>query len=118
MVSKRAEEAAREESYRERCDLVVARAVAALPTLVEYVLPFVRLGGLAALPKGPMVWEELERAKRAIDLLGGEVIDVAKVRTPGVEGERFVALLRKRRPTPLQYPRRVGLPRKRPLQTL
>ncbi|NOX62804.1 MAG: 16S rRNA (guanine(527)-N(7))-methyltransferase RsmG [Chloroflexi bacterium] len=115
-VCRRAEDLGQDEAFRERCNLVVARAVAELPTLVELILPFLRIDGIAALPKGPKAEEELIRATRAIELLGGEVIGLEKVKTPGIQETRLVALLRKKRPTPARYPRRPGLPRKRPLQ--
>lgn len=111
-VQERAETLAHQPAHRERYDLVTARAVAPLPVLLEFTLPFARLGGLLALPKGSALASELPAAKRALSLLGGEVLEVTPL--PESPGLRLV-LLRKAKPTPARYPRRPGLPAKQPL---
>ncbi len=115
VVNARAEDAGRASEHRAGYDLVTARAVAALPTLVELTLPLARVGGLIVLPKGPRAPQEVAAAARAIDLLGGELVDVASVTIPGVEEIRTVVVIRKTAPTPATYPRRAGLPGRKPL---
>jgi 16S rRNA (guanine527-N7)-methyltransferase len=108
----RAEELARDRHHRERYDVVTARAVARLVTLVELALPFLSLGGRAVLPKGAAAAEELADARYAIGLLGGRALPLAE--TP-IEGTTLV-LIDKRRPTPAAYPRATGVPNKSPLR--
>lgn len=116
VLIERAEIVGRDAAHRERYDLVLARAVAELPTLVELTLPLARVGGLIALPKGPKAAQELQAAGAAIAQLGGEIIDLLELATPGVAEARTLVLLRKRQSTPAAYPRAPGLPAKRPLQ--
>lgn len=115
VVQGRAEELGHQENYRAKFDLVLARAVARLNTLVEYLLPFVRAGGYALAYKGPGAAEEFMEARKAIDLLGGEVVRFAPVQVPLLDEERRILLIKKQRRTPAQYPRGQGLPRKQPL---
>ncbi len=116
VVQGRAEELGRLTAYRGQFDLVTARAVAPLNTLAEYLLPFVRRGGLAVIYKGAGGPQEFVEARRAIDLLGGEAVRLAPVRVPLLGEQRFVLLVKKVRPTPERYPRGQGLPRKKPLE--
>ncbi len=111
----RAEEIGRSAAHREHYDLVTARAVAALPALAELTLPLIRVGGLAVYPKGPRVDDEVEAARYAIHLLGGQLLGVEEVTVPGLKETRLAVLVRKIAPTPPSYPRRPGLPAKRPL---
>lgn len=115
VLAERAEIVARQPSHREAYDLVLARAVAPLPTLAELTLPLARVGGWAALPKGPAMVAELSEAAYAIGLLGGEVVATPTLTVPGVAETRTLVLLRKVAPTPALYPRAPGLPVKRPL---
>jgi 16S rRNA (guanine527-N7)-methyltransferase len=114
-VQARAETLGHNPAHREQYDLAMARAVAALPTLVEYALPFARVGGLVALSKGPKAQEECDAARRAIATLGGELLGVFPLTIPGDDVQRTLVLLRKQQPTPSHYPRRTGIPTKRPL---
>lgn len=114
VVTDRAEARARDAAFREGFDLVVARAVAELAVLAELTLPFCALGGKAVLGKKSDLAEEIERASPAIDLLGGRLRDVLPVDLPGLTG-RVLVVLEKVHPTPGDYPRRPGLPEKRPL---
>ncbi len=102
-VHARAEEAARLPRYREQYDFATARAVAALPVLTEYCLPFVRVGGRFAAMKGPS--ESPEDAAKAAALLGGEVTGERAYALEGV-GQRKIILMEKKTPTPENYPRR------------
>ena len=114
-ISARAETLGHDPAQREQYHLVMARAVAALPTLVEYTLPFARIGGLVALPKGPKAQQECISAQSAIDKLGGELLGVFPLEIPGDDAQRTLVLLRKHQSTPANYPRRTGIPAKRPL---
>lgn len=110
-IKGRAEELGRDPDHRDRYDIATARAVARLVTLVELVLPLVRPGGVAILPKGPAAGDELGEAEYAIRMLGGQarlIVDGA------VEGTRIV-VIDKRKPTPEQFPRRTGVPNSTPL---
>lgn len=116
-VHGRAEELARQKTYRDRFDLCISRAVANMSTLCEYCLPFVRVGGTFIAYKGPNCESEINDAKRAIELLGGEV---DRVEHPQFEirGERFdhtLVYIIKKRGTPKAYPRKAGTPARNPL---
>lgn len=115
VVSGRAEEIAHNLEFREGFDIAIARAVAGLPVLVEYLLPFVKLGGLAIAMKGKNVQKELETAKKAIDVLGGEINNILTITLPGVVEERNLIVIRKIKSTPEKFPRRPGIPAKIPL---
>jgi 16S rRNA (guanine527-N7)-methyltransferase len=115
VVQGRAEEMGHSPSYRGQFDLVTARAVASLNTLVEYLLPLVRRGGLAVIYKGASAPQEFIEARKAIDLLGGETVRLAPVKVPFLAEQRFLLLIKKQQPTPDRYPRGQGLPRKKPL---
>ena len=111
----RAEEVARQADRRQTYELVVARAVAPLPTLLELALPFLRIGGVLAAPKGSGAPQEVARSQRALGLLGGTLISVAPLSVPGARRRPWLVLVRKVAPTPEVYPRRPGIPAKRPL---
>ena len=111
----RAEEAAREQRLREQFDVAVSRAVARLPVLAEYLLPFVRRGGRAIALKGMRYREEVEDARRAVQLLGGNGIKAIPVALPGLSDQRAIVVMEKVRATPKAYPRKAGTPAKEPL---
>ncbi len=111
----RAEELAHDAGEREAYDRVVSRAVAPLPVLLELALPFLRPGGWLIAWKGPRAWEEAEGAKRALGILGGGEAQVLPLDLPFLEEARSLVLVPKLAPTPKAYPRRAGLPAKRPL---
>lgn len=115
VVQGRAEEMGNSTSYRGQFDVVTARAVAALNTLVEYLLPLVRRGGMAVIYKGVSAPQEFADARKAIELLGGETIRLAPVEVPFLEEQRHILLIKKIKPTPERFPRGQGLPRKKPL---
>jgi 16S rRNA (guanine527-N7)-methyltransferase len=115
-VHARAEDAAHDTRYRERFDIALARAVAALPVLLELLLPFVKTGGKSLAYKGPSVEDELVTGKRAAFLLGGgppEAIGVSALALP--EYRHCLVVNEKRFHTPGQYPRKAGTPGKSPL---
>jgi len=115
VVNARAEDAARDAAHRERYDVSVARAVAEAPTLLEILLPFVKVGGCALAMKSGGVEAEVERAGAAIAALGGRVQRIAPVNVPGIDEPRYVVVVDKVTPTPDKYPRRAGMPHKRPI---
>jgi len=116
VVHGRAEEMGQDESHRESYDLVLARAVADLPVLAEYLLPLCRLGGKCIAQKGSSAHEELATAQHAISLLGGEVHYVVPVELPGLVETRYLVVINKVARTPQKYPRRPGMPGKHPLR--
>lgn len=116
VVQGRAEELGRMQSHRGQYDIVTARAVAPLNTLVEYLLPLCRRNGVVAIYKGANAIQEFTQAQSAIHTLGGETIRLAPLEVPFLDEKRFVILIKKTRLTPAEYPRGQGLARKRPLE--
>ncbi len=117
-VQGRAEELGLRPPHREAYDLVMARAVATLPTLVEYLLPLARRGGRVVAYKGSAAHEEALAAEEAIRLLGGQLRKLIPVEVPGLAETRVIVVIDKVRSTPDAYPRSRGLPRKQPLGAL
>ena len=116
VLSGRAEDLARDESHREAYDAVLARALAPMSTLAEITLPFARTGGKVVAYKKGDLDEEMGKAQYAIDLMGGCVETSIPVTVPPLDGDaRCIVVLRKVRPTPSKFPRRPGIPGKRPL---
>jgi 16S rRNA (guanine527-N7)-methyltransferase len=111
----RAEEAGQDAQHRERYDVVLARAVADLAVLVEYCLPLCRKGGCVIAQKGAQVADELHAAQAAIQVLGGQLREVKAIQLPGLRESRSLVLIDKVASTPSKYPRRPGIPHKRPL---
>jgi 16S rRNA (guanine527-N7)-methyltransferase len=112
VVTSRAESAAHEPAHREMYDLALARAVSPLPALVELALPFLRLDGVLAAPKGSRVTQEVAAAAPALLACGGHVVSVERL----PESPLTLVLVKKVAPTPSTYPRRPGIPSKRPLR--
>ena len=115
VVTARAEEAGQQPAHRQQYDVAVARAVAALPVLAEYTLPLVKVGGWVLVQKGRHPADEVKDAANALGILGGKVQQIYPVDVPGLAAERHLVLIRKHKPTPRQYPRRPGLPAKKPI---
>ncbi len=115
VVTGRAEEVGRQAGHRERYGIAVARAVAPLAVLWEYLLPLVYAGGAAVAQKGPGVTKELAEGARAARALGGGEAEIRRFTLPRGAGERHVVVVRKVAGTPRQYPRRPGVPAKKPL---
>lgn len=111
----RAEELAHDPAHRESYDLVLARALAQMATLAELTLPFSRPGGLVIAPKGADVAEEVRAAARAIALLGGRLRRVVPLDLSPLLSPRSLVVLDKVSATPGKYPRRPGVPAKKPL---
>lgn len=110
----RAEEIGGKEQYRERFDIATARAVTRMRELTEYCLPFVKIGGCFAALKGSEVLEELNEAKGAIKLLGGEIDRVEQYVLPD-DSKRSIVIIKKISQTPTKYPRSEGKIKKTPI---
>lgn len=111
----RAEELGRQEHHRERYDLVTARAVAALPALLELTLPLLRIGGSALLPKGLDIDAELRAGAVAAGELGGEIAQDSVLAEADAGPRTRLIVARKLWSTPTRYPRRPGIPAKDPI---
>lgn len=111
----RAEVLGQDPLHRERYDIAIARSVAYLPTLVEYLLPLVRVGGTMTATKEAPIEEELKKATVAIALLGGSLHRSTPYALPGMDHQRVFLTLSKVRTTPKRYPRKDGTPLKNPL---
>jgi 16S rRNA (guanine527-N7)-methyltransferase len=115
VIQGRAEVVGREAAHREQYDWALARAVAGVPVLAEYLLPLVRLGGRMLAMKGESGPAEAHAAEQALRLLGGQLRQLVPVHVPGVAEVRYLVVVEKVAATPAAYPRRAGLPAKRPL---
>ena len=115
VVTGRAEDVARQRRYRESFDIVVSRAVAPLVTLAELALPFCAIGGSFIAQKKGDLASEISRAGKAINLLGGRLREVRTVNLEEFSDERQLVVIDKELATPELYPRRPGIPSKRPL---
>jgi 16S rRNA (guanine527-N7)-methyltransferase len=93
----------------------VARAVAALPVLAEYLLPLAKVGGRMLAQKGHSGPAEAHTSEQALKLLGGRIRNLLAVTLPGVAEERYLVVIDKVAATPPQYPRKPGFPAKKPL---
>jgi len=111
----RAEEIGHESCYREKFEIVVSRAVAPLPSLVELALPFCGIGGIFIALKKGNIEEEIASAGEAIGLLGGSLREVKEISLEEFSDRRQLVIIDKVAPTPDRYPRRPGIPSKRPL---
>lgn len=116
IVAARAEEAGRQPDHREQYDVAVARAVAALPVLAEYTLPLIKVGGRIIAQKGADPAPEVETAAPALATLGGQLDRIVPVTIPSLDAPRHLVVITKVKSTPQQYPRRPGMPAKRPIQ--
>lgn len=112
----RAEEAARNITYREQFDLCVSRAVANLSTLSEYCLPFVKVGGKCIPYKSADIEDEIKAAHKAIQILGGKFIETKKLILPDSDIERSFIIIEKNKKTPKTYPRKAGTASKEPIK--
>ncbi len=116
MIHGRAEELGHDPAHREQYDWALARAVAEMPALAEYLLPLVRVGGAALAQKGEGAAAEVHGADAAIVTLGGRVRQLVPVELRGLAETRYLVVVDKVAATPDRYPRRPGLPQKRPLR--
>ncbi len=115
VIHKRAEALGQDPGHREGYDWAVARAVANLSVLGEYLIPFVRLGGKMLAQKGESGPAEAQSAEKAMKLLGGKLDQLIPVHLPGVADDRYLVIVDKVAATPPKYPRKPGMPVKQPL---
>lgn len=111
----RSEELGIDPKTREQFDAATARAVAIMPVLCEYLLPLVKVGGVMLAQKGESAPDEVKTAEKAIQKLGGGTPSLTQITLPEVEGARYLVKIPKVQPTPAGYPRRTGLPLKKPI---
>ena len=114
-VHARAEELSRSKKYREKYDVATSRAVASLNVLLEYMMPFVKVGGYCICMKGANVEEEINNAERALKLLNGKIEKVISFSLPGSDYGRNIVIVKKIGETSKVYPRKAGIPSKLPL---
>ncbi|RQD72652.1 MAG: 16S rRNA (guanine(527)-N(7))-methyltransferase RsmG [Tindallia sp. MSAO_Bac2] len=115
LIHARAEEGARKNEYREQFDAVVSRAVASLPTLLEYTIPFIKVNGWFFCQKGPLWKEEIEDAKKAMQVLSVKLEDSMEVKVPFTDLNHQLLVFRKTAATQKTYPRKAGTPSKKPI---
>lgn len=114
-VNARAEDAGQLSHHRAKYDLVLARAVARLPILVEYLLPFARVNGYCIAMKGGTVFDEAKDAEVALATLKGRLVDIVEVDLPGLDDKHYLAVIEKMGQTPGAYPRKPGIAAKKPI---
>lgn len=115
VIKARAEEVGQDSHHREKYDVAIARAVANLSVLSEYLLPLTRLGGTMLAQKGESGPAEAQSAEKAMKILGGKLKQLIPVNLPGVVDDRYLVLVEKVAATPHIYPRKPGMPAKMPL---
>lgn len=115
VLNKRAEEAAHLSLCREQFALALSRAVAPLPTLAELTLPFCKIGGRFVAQKKGEIKEEVKKAEKAIATMGGKLGDIKRIEWDEFNGARYLIIIDKIHPTPEKYPRRAGVPERRPV---
>lgn len=111
----RAEDFGKDGKYREKYDIATARAVAGLPILMEFCVPFVKVGGYFICLKGPNANLELEESQKAIDILGLEFVEKIDVELPEIDLNHNILVFKKIKETPVKYPRKAGKPAKNPI---
>lgn len=115
LIHSRVEDLAHDKRYREQFDIIVSRAVAPLNVLLEYTLPFLKIGGIAICLKGSNVEEEIGKSEKAFKILGGEVISKKEIILPELNLPRNILEVEKKKVTPKTYPRKAGKPSKEPI---
>lgn len=115
IIHSRAEDLANKKEYREMFDVAVTRAVSNFSTILEYMLPFIKIGGIAICMKGPNYEIELEEGKKAIEVLGGSFKEIKRINV-GSEMERNIIIIEKIKNTPQKFPRSQGKPLKEPIR--
>ena len=114
-VHARAEEIGHNKNYREQFEIVTSRAVARLNTLLEYMMPLLKVGGKCVCLKGPNITDEVEDAKNAIEVLGGKLETIEEITLPDSDNKRTIIIVKKVKPTSNTYPRKPGTPSSSPI---
>ena len=114
-IHSRAEDFGKNKIYREKFDITTSRAVANLATLSEYLIPLTKIGGKCLCMKGPNVTEEIQGAKKAIDILGGTISNIYEFELEEGNNSRNIVEIIKIKATPHKYPRKAGMPSKEPI---
>lgn len=114
-VHARAEEAGQMPEHRAQYDVVLARAVARMPILLEYLLPLADIGGVCIAMKGKTAHQEAQDSNRALSTLGGQLHSIETIMLPDVDDEHYLVVVRKTADTPGIYPRKPGTPAQKPL---
>lgn len=115
-IHARAEELAQNKTQREQYDIATSRAVASLNVLLEYMLPFVKIGGYCICMKGSNIEEEVQNAQKAIEILGGKIETIDCFNLANSDNFRNIIVIKKVKETPRKYPRKAGTPSKEPIQ--
>ncbi|KKY01721.1 16S rRNA methyltransferase [Paraclostridium benzoelyticum] len=116
LIHGRAEDFGKDEKYREQYDIATARAVAGLPILMEFCVPFIKVGGYFVCLKGPNADTELEESRKAMEVLGLEFVEKIDVELPEIELKHNIVVFKKVNSTPAKYPRKAGKPVKSPIK--
>ena len=116
IIHARAEEFGQNKEYREKFDIATSRAVANLSTLSEYLIPLVKVNGKCICMKASEAEEEIEKAKKAINVLGGTINKIEKFNLPKSDIGRTIIIINKEKNTPNRYPRKPGTPSKEPIK--
>lgn len=114
-VNARAEDAGHDPQHRAKYDVVLARAVARLPALLEYLLPLTKVGGVCIAMKGATAYAEVDDSGDALKALGGRVEDVIEITLPNIEETHCLVVVEKIAATPKLYPRKAGIPTRKPI---
>ena len=114
-VCERIETLARKNTFREQFDVVTERALAKSSTMLEYTLPFLRIGGTLFAYQTPATKKDLEEKKTILTTLGGSIKNILHENLPNSAGERAIFVIEKVKKTPQEFPRQTGIPKKYPL---
>jgi len=115
VLQKRSEELGHDKDHREKYDFAFARALSSMSTLIEYGLPFLKIGGMLVAHRGRTAADEASRVNVALEELGGEIAGIRHYEIPDLGGSRALIMIKKVRATTKHYPRRTGVASKRPL---
>lgn len=111
----RAEDFAKNKHYREKFDVAISRAVAPMNVLIEYLLPYVKVGGKVICMKGPKAEEEISKINKGLEVLGGKIEKIIDIKLGEEELSRKIIIINKIKDTPTKYPRKAGIPAKEPI---
>ena len=114
-IHTRIEDLGKDNKYREKFNIVTSRAVASFNVLLEYMLPLLKIGGRCICMKGSNI-EEIDGSKKALEILGGEIEKIETLELPSSDIKRNIIIVKKIKNTPIQYPRKAGIPVKKPIE--